>query len=114
MRRATARSSAVGVVCLALAGVAFGQDIQQRRLAFIRNLQQERVFHKLERPAKLCHLWVGPKFGQLDFDTKAQFVNVVYAYCVTERPAEKIVVLKDFRTGKQVGTYADGRGLSLD
>lgn len=76
-------------------------------------MKAQGIFHKLERPARLCHLWTGPRFTSLSFDDKSQFVNVVYAYCVTERPSEKIVVLKDFRTGKEIGTYADGWGLRL-
>jgi hypothetical protein len=90
------------------------QDLQAKRIAFIKKGIAAGVFYKLERPASLCHLWVGPQFAGLPFDAKESAVNIVYAYCVTERPAEKIVVLKHFATGKQIGAYADGLGLRLD
>jgi hypothetical protein len=107
------RSSALAAALL-LPFSAAAQDLQAKRLAFIKKGITAGVFYKLERPASLCHLWVGPQFAGLPFDAKENAVNVVYAYCITQRPAEKIVVLKHFATGKQIGTYADGWGLRLE
>ena len=104
---------AIAAIAILVAGPLAAQDMQERRRAFIGKLQQQGIFHKLARPASLCHLYVGPRFASLALEDKEQFVNVVYAYCVTERPNDKIVVLKDYRTGKDIGTYADGWGLRL-
>lgn len=106
------RNSIFAAVLLAPSVAA---DVQMDRARFIGKLTNASVFHKLERPGRLCHLWVGPKFADLPFDQKERFVNVVYAFCVAQRPEEKLVVLKDFRTGKDIGTYSEARGgLKLD
>lgn len=106
------RNSLVAAALL-LPPLTHAQDLQTRRLSFIKKGIAAGVFYKLERPAHLCHLWVGPKFEALPYDSKESMVNVVYAYCITQRPNEKIVVLKHFATGKEIGTYADGYGLRL-
>jgi len=108
MKRSAA--AAAYAIAIALSPAAGAQDMQAKRLAFIDRLTKQGVFHKLERPARLCHLHVGPRFDALSFDDKQGFVNVVYAYCVTERPQEKIVVLKDYRTNKEIGTYSEAAG----
>ena len=94
---------------LLFAGPALA-DVQDKRRAFIRKLIDRGVFQKVEVPGNLPHLWVKPAFYNLDFDTKAQFVNVVYAYYVTQNPKYDIVVLFDSRTGKEVGKYAETYG----
>jgi hypothetical protein len=46
----------------------------------IQKLIRERVFVKTDTPGSLPRVYVGPAFYGLDFDTKQQFVSVVYAY----------------------------------
>lgn len=90
-------------------------DVQEGRKAFIQKLIDRGVFQKVEVPGNLPHLWVRPAFYSLDFDTKSQFVNVVYAYHVTQNSTRNIVVLYDSRTGKSIGKYVpDLGGLKLD
>jgi len=85
-------------------------DVQADRKAFIQKLQKKGVFQKVEVPGNLPHLWVKPVFYTLDFDTKSKFVNVVYAYYITQNPKYNIVVLYDSHSGKEIGKYADVYG----
>ena len=79
-------------------------ELQQKRWAFIQKLTDEGFFQKVEIPGSLPHLWVTPQFMALDFDTKAQFVNVVYAYYKTENPSNDLVILYHSKTGKKSGS----------
>lgn len=87
--------------------------LQPKRKQFIQKLISQGVFSKVEMPGSLPHLWVKPVFYSLDYETKEQFVNVVYAYYVTENPRWDIIVLKDSRTGKRIGSYSEF-GLDLN
>lgn len=84
--------------------------MQEDRWVFIQKLIKKGIFHKVEVPAKLPHLWVTSVFHSLDFDTKQQFVNVVYAYYVTMNASYNIIVLYDSKTGKEVGQYSKTYG----
>ena len=85
-------------------------DMQSDRMAFIQKLLNKGIFQKVEVPGNLPHLWVKPAFYTLDFDTKSQFVNIVYAYYITQNPKYDIIVLYDSQTGKEVGKYAEDYG----
>ena len=61
-------------------------------------------------PALYAHVWVTPLFNSLNFDDKATFINVVYAYYISENPKSDIVTLYDSQTGKEIGTYASVYG----
>jgi hypothetical protein len=100
------------LLAVLLSGVCFGAlaDMQSDRKAFIQKLINKGVFQKVETPGNLPHLWVKPPFYILDFDTKSKFVNVVYAYYITQDPKYNIVVLYDSQTGKAVGKYAEVYG----
>ena len=87
--------------------------LQPKRKRFIQKLISQGVFSKVEMPGNLPHLWVRPVFYSLDYETKKQFVNVVWAYYKTENPRWHIVILKDSRTGKRIGSYSRF-GLDLD
>lgn len=56
-------------------------------------------------------------FYLLEFDAKAEFCGVVYAYTVTRAKDELVeVTIKDNRTGKTVGDYGQqwtGIGLKM-
>lgn len=100
------------LLAVLLSSVCFGAlaDMQSDRKAFIQKLMNKGVFQKVEVPGNLPHLWVKPAFYTLDFDTKSKFVNVVYAYYITQDPKYNIVVLYDSQTGKEVGKYAEVYG----
>ena len=87
--------------------------LQPGRKQLIRKLISLGIFSKVEMPGSLPHVWVTPTFRRLDFDDKQKFLNVVYAYYLTENRRSNIVVLKDSRTGKRIGTYSQ-YGLDLD
>ena len=95
-----------------LSSISFGvlADVQADRKAFIQKLKKKGVFQKVEVPGNLPHLWVKPAFYTLDFDIKSKFVNVVYAYDITQNPKYNIVVLYDSHSGKEIGKYADVYG----
>ena len=66
-------------------------------------------------PALEARGWVTPDFYALDFETKQNFLSVVYLWYMKQDRRFNIVVLKDSRTGKQVGTYsAHNPGLEMD
>lgn len=96
------------LLCLSFSPVF--ADMQADRMAFIEKLIAKGVFQKVEIPGNLPRLWVRPAFYALDFNLKSKFVNVVYAYFITENPRYDIVVIYDSKTGKEVGKYADVYG----
>ena len=66
-------------------------------------------------PGYLPRLWVTPAFHGLDFDSRRQFVSVVYAYYIKQDARATIVKIHDSRTGKQIGTYSvSNPGLKMD
>lgn len=83
---------------------------QQARKALINKLIEKGIFQKVEVPGDLPHLWVKQAFYRLDFDTKSQFVSVVYAYYLKKNPKYHIVVLYDNHTGKKIGEFAEVYG----
>lgn len=95
---------------LAVASFTASADMQSDRMAFIQKLIDQGIFQRVDLPANLPHLWLRPAFYALDFIMKQKFVNVVYAYYITEDPSYNIVVLYDSRTGKQIGKYAEVYG----
>ena len=103
------RRSVLAILALLLARPVWA-DKQSDRKAFIEKLISRGIFKKVEVPGNLPRLWVRPAFYALDFDTKSQFVNVVYAYYKTQDPRYEIVVLFDDRTGKEIGKYAEVYG----
>ena len=87
-------------------------EIQQKREKFIRKMMEQGIFYKTEITGTLPKLWIAPGFYALAFDNKQMLVSVVAAYYLAKSPRWNIVVLKDSRTGKQVGQF-DERGLHL-
>jgi hypothetical protein len=49
----------------------------------------------------------------LGFDEKKAVCGVVYAFCFPDPNDVRYITLKDYRTGKSLGTYAPDLGLSL-
>jgi hypothetical protein len=90
--------------------------MQQARGDLIKKLIREGVFVKTDIPGNLPRVYVGPTFYGLDFDTKQQFVSVVYAYYFDGSGGLDIVRVMDGRTNKEIGDYVlppFGTGLSL-
>ena len=100
--------AACGAILIATPSAA--ADIQAERLKLISQLTVAGVFQKLEKPAQFCRIWTGPRFDALPFDNKDAFVNIVYAYCITADPGASIVVVKDGRSGREIGEYSSFTG----
>ena len=83
---------------------------QRQRKDLIDNLVSRGVFHKVEVPGTLPHVWVTPVFRALNFDDKQTFVSVVYAYYA---PVD-LVVIKDSLTGHRIGSYSPQLGLRIE
>ena len=73
---------------------------------------QQNIFDKVEIPGTLPHLWVKPSFYTLNYETKKKFVEVVYAYFITENKVYDMVIIYDNMTGNKIGTFSE-YGLSL-
>ena len=92
---------------------------QKGRAQLIRELQQKGIFGKVEArrdsPDRMSvDATVKPRFFTLDFETKQQFVSVIYAYYCDGNESDA-VFLRDSMTDKLVGTYSSlSGGLSLD
>jgi hypothetical protein len=89
---------------------------QTQRKQLIEKLIASRIFHKVATPGNAPRVYVLPPFYELDFDTKQQFVSVVYAfYFDGTNELTDLVRVFDARTNKSIGTYTIGTGgLMLD
>jgi hypothetical protein len=85
---------------------------QPERLKFINELIEKRVFTKVNVDELVPDIYVGPAFFLVDFETKQNFVSVVYAYTKTSRPNLTLVQLYDNMTGKEIGRYTES-GLKI-
>ena len=81
-------------------------ELQQQRYEFMNKLVDNGIIEKIEKPGKYAHVWIMPTFYTLKFTDKESFINVVYAYYISENPKSDIVILYDSITGKEVGNYA--------
>lgn len=97
------------------AAPAFATDkaTQEKRLALIQKLLDQRVFYKIEIPSELPHVYVDRNWYSAAIDDKKAFAGVVYAYYATINPRANIVVFKDKHSGKRIGKFTE-LGLSLD
>ena len=102
------------LTAVTLAFAALSADVQTQRLQFIAKLQTSGVVQKIEKPAKLGHLWTGRAWNTIAFDDKQAFANVVFAYFYDEDRSADLLVIKDGRSGKRIGTFDLRRGLALD
>jgi len=100
----------IAILLIAATPASLAADIQAKRLDAVRKLTSSGIIYKLEKPGLFCHLWVGPPFASLPFDDKQQIAHVVYSYCNTTDARATIVVLKDSRTGKEVGEFSTYSG----
>lgn len=85
-------------------------QMQTDRKKLIEELIDSGVFQKVEVPGNLPRLWVRPAFYALEFDRKASFVSVVYAYYFNGANDADSVRIYDSRSGKEVGRYSTVAG----
>lgn len=64
-------------------------------------------------PASLPHAGTGPTWDSLSYNEKQTFCGVVLAWYMAQNPKLDILVLKDYRTAKRIGSF-DRSGLTLD
>ena len=87
-------------------------EMQEKRLAFIKELVSRGVFSKVENINKSGHpmpnVWVGSTFYGLEFDEKKAFLGAVYAYYFDGTRMTDTVYLMDRRSGKEVGRFNSG------
>lgn len=88
-------------------------ELQKQRKEFIDKGIREGIFYKIEIPGDLPHLWVTPRFLNGDFDTKSALASAVLAYYITENPKYDLLIIKDSRSGKRIGSFSSN-GLDLD
>lgn len=106
-------SSGTVVEARKVATIDKSAEMQADRKAFIEKAIANGAFQKIEIPGSLPRLWVKPGFYTLDFDDKASFVSVVYAYYFDGSNSRDVVRIFDSKSGKSIGAYSD-LGLNLD
>ena len=84
---------------------------QAERKKFMEKLKSQGLIQKVDTMGgNLPKIYVRPTFYNLDLDTKQTFVSVVYAYYFDGSNFTDTVVLRDSRTGKDVGDYNPNTG----
>jgi len=88
---------------------------QSERKRFIEEelIKKIGIFKKIVVQGKLANVYVTSRFYALDFDEKAQFLDVVFAYYYIQDQNRELLILSDVKSGKEIGTY-NKRGLDLD
>lgn len=88
--------------------------MQVEREKLIQDLTDQGVFERLALEGTTPDVYVSKRFQNLDFELKQKFVSVVYAYSAARNQAFTVVLLKDARTNKKIGSYTASEGLKLD
>ena len=89
------------------------EEEQAKREKFIETLIRERVFTKVDHPASLPHVWIGPVFYGLDFRTKLNYVNVVWNWYFDGSETSSLVILYDSYSGKPIGKFSKTFGTDV-
>ncbi|OHB71305.1 MAG: hypothetical protein A2W23_00235 [Planctomycetes bacterium RBG_16_43_13] len=79
---------------------------QDKRVKVIQGFINAGIFQKVEVADRWSEVWVMPAFYNMDYDSKATYTNIVWAYYIAGDPKREIVMLYDSKTGKHVGTYS--------
>lgn len=87
-------------------------EMQKGREVFIEKMKLLNVIQKIETPGNLPRVYVAPAFYAADFDSKRNFMSVVYAYHFDGSGISDLVRIYDGRSGKEIGTYSPA-GLRL-
>jgi len=80
-------------------------NAQNERMKIMQRYINDGYVLKYEVPAKYPHIYVTPKFTNLDIDTKKSVASVVMGYYYSKNEKADILVFKDSRTGKDIGQY---------
>lgn len=84
---------------------------QAERKKFIERLIAQGVIQKVDTMGgNLPKIYVRPAFYNIDLDTKQSLVSVVYAYYFDGSNISDSVILRDSRTGKDVGDFNPNLG----
>jgi hypothetical protein len=84
---------------------------QAERKQFIEKLIAQGLIQKVDTAGgNLPKMFVRPAFNALDLDTKQSFASVVYAYHFDGSNISDSVVLRDSRSGKDIGNYNPNLG----
>jgi len=88
---------------------------QSERKRFIEEelIKKIGIFKKIVVQGKLANIYVTSRFYALDFDEKAKFLDVVFAYYYIQDQTRELLILYDVKSGKEIGTY-NKRGLNLN
>lgn len=90
------------------------EEMQDRRVALIQQLHTAGIISRIEKPATLPYIYVGPGWYELEADDQLNFVNGVLTYYYAENPKATTAFLRDRRTGKDIGGYTFRTGLILN
>ena len=87
-------------------------ELQRERREFIAKLRRLGLITKVECPADYPRVYVTELFMLLDVDTKKKFLGVILAYYYAGQNIGglQMLILRDSRTGVQLGTF-DGLGI---
>lgn len=83
---------------------------------FVQKLVNQDIFVKVTYVGQTPYVWVRDQFYLLDFDAKELFINTVAVSAYGNPPDDPIalVVIRDARSGKQIGSFSRTTGLRLD
>jgi hypothetical protein len=90
--------------------VSVSPEMQQKRLDFIHELITKGLIYKVEKSDIYAEVWVTISFMSLNIDDKNSFINVIWAYYISEDEKVNILILRDGLTGKEIGTYSENNG----
>ncbi len=85
-------------------------DIQQKRLAFVKNATAIGFISGIEDTSPVTRVKVGEKFISLPSGEQEDILNVVWAYYKTEDPKKNAVLVIDQKSGKEIGEYSPAQG----
>ncbi len=86
------------------------QDIQQKRLAFVKNATALGFITGIDDSSPVTRVSVGEKFISLSSGEKEDILNVVWAFYKTEDPQKNVVLVIDRKSGKEIGEYSLANG----
>ena len=85
-------------------------DLQQKRLAFIKNAIGLGLISKIEDDGPITRVAASKQFISLPFEEKEDLLNVVWAFYKTEDPKKDVVLVVDRNSGNIVGEYSSANG----
>ena len=88
-------------------------EMQARRKKFIQEAVYEEVFETVNMPGTVAMVCVKLRFYLLDFDTKQDYIAIVYAYYFDGREFDDCVAVWDRLDQKELATYSIMRGLKM-